>query len=192
MFVQLSIVFVLSIVCLTTSAWADFQAGLEAYERGDYAITVREWRPLAEQGNPMAQHHLGWLYVLGHGVSQDYEEAIQWFRKAAEQGDSDAQTNLGSLYLLGDRIPQDYTEALKWLRAAADQGNLFAQTKLGIMYEDAHEVPQDYVQAYMWFSLAAQESILAEDFLDDLTKHMTPAQIIDGRKLAREWKPKSK
>lgn len=80
----------LSIICLTAPALADFQAGLDAYERGDYAITLREWRPLAEQGNPMAQHHLGWLYVLGRGVPQDDEEAVRWFRKAAEQGDSDA------------------------------------------------------------------------------------------------------
>jgi len=192
MALRFSIALVLSIVCLTASALADFQAGLDAYERGDYAITLREWQPLAEQGNPMAQHHLGWLYVLGRGVPQDYEEAVRWFCKAAEQGDSDAQTNLGSLYLLGDRIPQDYTEALKWLRAAADQGNPFAQTKLGIMYEDAHGVPQDDVQAYMWFSLAAQQSNLAEAFLDDLTKHMTPAQIVDAQKVAREWKPTRK
>lgn len=190
---RFTIALMLSFVCLAAPAWADFQAGLDAYERGDYTITLREWRPLAEQGNPMAQHHLGWLYLLGRGVPQDYEEAVRWFRKAAEQGDGDAQTNLGSLYLLGDRIPQDYTEALKWLRAAADHGHPFAQTKLGIMYEDARGVPQDYVQAHMWFSLAAaQESKLAESFRDDLTKHMTPAQIAEAQKLAREWNPKDK
>ena len=173
--------------------WAGFEEGMSAYKRGDYATTIKEWRPLAEQGDPTAQHHLGWLYVLGRGVPQDYEEAVRWFRKAAEQGDSDAQTNLGSLYLLGDRIPQDYTEALKWLRAAADQGHPFAQTKLGIMYEDAHGVPQNYVQSHMWFSLAAaQGSMLAEAFRDDLTKHMTPAQLGEAQRLAREWKPKRK
>ncbi len=173
--------------------WAGFKEGMAAYERGDYAATVKEWRPLAEQGDATAQHHLAWLYLIGRGVPQDYEEAIRWFRKAAEQGDSDAQTNLGSLYLLGDRIPQDYTEALKWLRAAAAQGHPMAQTKLGIMYEDGHGVPQDRVQAHMWFSLASAEgSELAEAFRDALTKTMTLAEIAEAQRLAREWRPRGK
>jgi len=189
MTLRFSIALALSIVFLTTSVRADFQAGLDAYEGGDYATTVNEWRPLAEQGDSVAQHHLAWLYLTGRGVPQDNEEAIRWLRKAAEQKNSDAQTNLGSLYLLGDTIPQDYTEARKWLRTAAALGNSHAQTKLGIMYEDGHGVPQDRVQALMWFTLAAQKSNLAEAFRDDLTKHMTPAQIAEAQRLAKEWKP---
>jgi hypothetical protein len=30
--------------------WADFEAGLDADERGDYETAMKEWRPLAEQG----------------------------------------------------------------------------------------------------------------------------------------------
>ena len=30
---------------------ADYQKGLTAYERGDYATALREWTPLAEQGH---------------------------------------------------------------------------------------------------------------------------------------------
>jgi hypothetical protein len=33
---------VLSIVCLATLAWADFQAGMDAYLRGDYATALNE------------------------------------------------------------------------------------------------------------------------------------------------------
>ena len=183
---------VLVIFC-AAPVWAGFEEGLAAYARGYYTTTVKEWRPLAEQGDPTAQHHLAWLYLIGRGVPQDDEEAVRWFRKAAEQGDSDAQTNLGSLYLLGDRVPQDYPEALKWFRAAAAHGHPVAQTKLGIMYEDGHGVPQDRVQAHMWFSLAAAEgSELADAFRDALAKQMTRAQIAEAQKLTREWKPTSK
>ncbi len=184
---------VLAVGC-AAPVWAGFEEGLAAYERADYATTVKEWRPLAEQGDPMAQHHLGWLYVIGRGVPQDYEEAVRWFRKAAEQGDGDAQTNLGSLYFLGDQLPQDYTEALKWLRAAADQDHPLAQTKLGIMYyEDGKGVLQDRVQVHMWFSLAAaQGSELADAFRGELTKQMIPAQLAEAQRLAREWMPKGK
>jgi len=189
---QFPVALVLSVVCLAAPAWADFQAGIDAYDRGDYGIALKEWQPLAEQGNPTAQHHLGWLYVLGRGVPQDLDGAVRWFRKAAEQGDSDAQTNLAGLYLLGEGLPRDYTEAFKWLRAAADQGHPLAQTKLGIMHEGGQGVPQDTVQAHMWFSLAmAYGSALAGAFRDELAKQMTPAQIAEAHKRVREWKPQT-
>ena len=59
---------VLSIVCLAVPAWADYQAGMDAHNRGDYATALREWRPLAEQGMAIAQFHLGQLYARGQGV----------------------------------------------------------------------------------------------------------------------------
>ncbi len=36
---------------LTAPAWAGFDEGWAAYNRGDYATALREWRPLAEQGD---------------------------------------------------------------------------------------------------------------------------------------------
>ena len=50
MSLRFPIAVVLSIVCLAAPAWADFQAGMDAYNRGDYATALREWRPLAELG----------------------------------------------------------------------------------------------------------------------------------------------
>jgi TPR repeat protein len=98
------ILFSLVLIALCAApVWAGFEEGIAAYERGEYLTTLNKWRPLAEQGDPTAQHHLGWLSVIGHGVPQDYEEAVCWLLKGAEQGDSDAQTNLESLYLLRDR-----------------------------------------------------------------------------------------
>jgi TPR repeat protein len=52
------------------SAWADFDDGFAAYNRGDYATALEEWRPLAEQGDAFAQYNLGLLYYEGEGVSR--------------------------------------------------------------------------------------------------------------------------
>ena len=71
---------------LTTSAWAGFDEGVAAYDRGDYATALEEWLPIAEQGHAAAQKHLGTMYEFGQGVSQDYAEAVKWYRLAAEQG----------------------------------------------------------------------------------------------------------
>lgn len=80
---------------------ADFQKGLLAYFKGDYETAIGEWRPLAEEGVPEAQHHLGILYDNGQGVFRDDVEAVKWYRRAAEQGYASAQFNLGASYIRG-------------------------------------------------------------------------------------------
>ena len=68
------------------------QDGWGAYERGDYQTALREWRPLATQGNAPAQFNLGLMYDHGYGVPQDDAEAVKWYRLAAEQGDARGRT----------------------------------------------------------------------------------------------------
>ena len=172
--------------------WADFQAGIDANNREDYATALREWRPLAEQGDALAQYNLGVLYRKGRGVPQDDVQARQWYAKAAAQGQAKAQFNLGTLYFNGEGVPKDYQQALRWFRLAADQGEAVAQTKIAIMYDDGQGVPHDIVQAYKWYSLAATNGDKpAAELRDTTAKQMTPAQIAEAQKLAREWKPKT-
>jgi hypothetical protein len=192
MSLRFTITFVLSIIGLAVPAWADFQAGMDATTRGDYATALREWRPLAEQGDALAQYNLGVLYRKGRGVPQDDVQARQWYAKAAAQGQAKAQFNLGTLYFNGEGVPKDYQQALRWFRLAADQGEAVAQTKIAIMYDEGQGVPQDIVQAYKWYSLAATNGDKpAAELRDASAKQMTPAQIAEAQKLAREWKPKN-
>ena len=100
---------------------ANFQAGMEAYGRGDFPAALREWRPLAEQGLPRAQYNLAVMYANGEGVPEDDVEAVKWYRKAAEQGDAGAQYNLAVMYANGEGVPEDDVEAVKWYRKAAEQ-----------------------------------------------------------------------
>ena len=102
---------------------ADFQAGLIAYEQGDYATALKEWQPLAEQGDATAQYNLGLMYAQGKGVPQDDAKAVRWYRKAAEQGLAAAQTNLGLIYSQGNGVPKDYVHAYVWYNLAAAQGD---------------------------------------------------------------------
>jgi uncharacterized protein len=61
-------------------------------------------------------------------------------------------------------------------------------------------VSRDYVIAHMWLSLAAggdkkeaeaRNKMTPEQARDIVAKHMTPTQIAEAQKLAREWKPTS-
>ena len=187
------LMFVLSMFCLAVPAWADFQAGMTAHDREDYATALREWQPLAEQGDALAQYQVGLLYHKGRGVPQDDAQARKWYAKAAAQGQAKAQFSLGTLYFNGEGGPKDYQQALRWFRLLANQGEALAQTKLGIMYDDGEGVPKDKVQAYMWISLAATNGDKSAPMLRDiLAKGMTEAQIAKAKKLASEWKPSGK
>ncbi len=55
---------------------------------------------------------LGGLYLLGHGVPQNYSEAAKWLRPPAEHGNVNAQDILANLYYK----VKDYSQALKWYR----------------------------------------------------------------------------
>jgi tetratricopeptide (TPR) repeat protein len=126
----------------------------------------------------------------------DYAEALKWYRKAADQGSASTQFNLGLMYAQGQGVPQDYAEAAKWYRRAADQCLPLAQSVLGNMYVQGQGVPQDYVQAHKWFNLAASCETDTKYRADAVTERdiiaakMTPAQIAEAQRLAREWKPK--
>lgn len=165
-----------------------FEDGVAAYKRGDYAAALRFWRPLAEQGDAAAQFNLG----LTYGLAQDYAEAVKWYRKAAEQGYAQAQHNLGAIYDNGSGVPQNYAEAVKWYRRAADQGHASAQKELGNMYAYGLGVPQDYVQAHKWYNLAAAHDPGTGAAVNRaLVAHkMSPVQIAEAQRLAREWKAK--
>ncbi|MEK9941784.1 MAG: tetratricopeptide repeat protein [Gammaproteobacteria bacterium] len=101
----------------------DFQKGVEAAQKGDFATALREWRPLAEQGNATAQFNLGVMYRQGQGVPQDDKEAVNWYRKSAEQGYAWAQSNLGVMYGEGRGVPQDNVYAHMWFNIAASNGH---------------------------------------------------------------------
>ena len=124
--------------------------------------------------------------------------AAAWYLKAADQGDTAAQVKLGIFYGTGQGVPRDPAAAASWFRKAADQGEAAGQYNLGIMSASGKGVPLDYVQAHKWFNLAslryaASDKESREDAVRDreiVAAKMTPAQIAEAQKLAREWKPK--
>ena len=65
---------------------ADYQKGLDAANRGDFATALREWKPLAEQRNAVAQKDLSVMYAFGKGVPKDYVYAHMWGNLAAANG----------------------------------------------------------------------------------------------------------
>ena len=113
-----------------SSALADFQTGLKAYENGDYKTALKEWLVEAEAGDMVTQRNVGHMYRKGQGVAKDFGEALKWYKRSAEQGFARAQANLGNMYLRGQGTNKNAKEAATWFFKAATQNHAIAQYNL--------------------------------------------------------------
>jgi TPR repeat protein len=186
-------ILVAAFLAFSAVAKADLQTGIDAYVSGNYQVALTEFTALAEKGNAEAQYILGIMYVEGKAVPLDYKVAMSWYRKAADQGHAGAQTSLGAMSARGLGVPMDYQTAMSWYLKAAEQGDPMAQNNLGFMYLNAQGVPADLVQAHMWFSLAAaagnENAKVNKKQAEEL---MTPGEIENAEKLARNWSERHK
>ena len=169
----------LVITVVVSVANAGLDEGRAAWQRGDYATAIREFRPLAEQGNAVAQGILGAAYWEGQGVAKDQAEAIKWYRKAADQGLASAQYHLGVLYADGISVAKDEAEAVKWYRKAADQGHTKAQNNLGAMYAQGRGVARDEAEAVRWYRKAADQG-------DDIAQYSLGVAYARGLAVAKD------
>jgi TPR repeat protein len=150
------IVAIVVLVYAPFAARADYNAGLAAFDRGDYVGALREWRAAADAGDQESQYAVGVLYDEGYGMPADDGEAARWYRRAAEQNQINAQFVLGLFYDEGIGVPLDDMLAARWYRRAGEQGHVVALYNLGIMYATGEGVREDDVQAYRFFWLSAQ------------------------------------
>jgi uncharacterized protein len=138
--------FLLFFLLVTNGTWAGpKEDAAAAYGRGDYQEAIRLFRPLAAQGDAVAQFILGYMYSYGKGVPQDYAEALKWYRLSAAQGDAGAQSGLGVMYSHGEGVPQDYVRAHMWFNLAGAAGNLEATKNRDIVA--AKMTPQQVSEA---------------------------------------------
>lgn len=133
------------------------KAGIEAWQKADYAAAVAIWRPLAQGGDPDAQFNLGQAYRLGRGVPIDLAAAQIWLERAAGKGHLDAQTTLGLLLFQNG----SHTAAVRWLKAASDKAEPRAMLVYGTALFNGDGVPQDPIQGYAYISRAAAQGLQA-------------------------------
>ena len=118
---------------------------------------------------------------------KDFATVLKIIRPQAIKGEAWAQTRLADAYFKGQAVLSDYAEAVRWYKLAAAQGYANAQIKLGTMYGKGQGVLEDYARAHMWFNLAAVAGNLnAVEGRDIIVRLMTPQQVAEAQKLARE------
>ena len=158
------------------------KAGIEEWQKADYAAAVAIWRPLAQRGDVDAQFNLGQAYRLGRGVPINLALAKSWFERAASKGHLDAQTTLGLLLFQNG----DQADGLKWLKQAAESGEPRALLVYGTALYNGDAVTQDRLLGYAYVSKAAAQGLgPAKDTLSQLDELIAPADRQKALALSR-------
>jgi TPR repeat protein len=99
---------------------------------------------------------------------------------------------MGLRYLESQSVAQNDKEAARWFRLAADQGVGMATSVLAELYAKGRGVPQDLVEAYKWLAVAGDqiEPKRVSVTLSDLGNKLTPDQLAEARRRAKEFVPK--
>lgn len=119
--------------------------------------------------------------------------AIDLLMPFAEQGIARAQTGVANAYL-AIRC-NDPTQSLRWMRLAAEQSDPYALGMMSEAYKQGAGVRRDAVQSYMWHILYLERASRVgaletpEQSLARARRElrMTPAQVAEAQRLAREW-----
>ena len=165
-------------------------------------VEAERWlRMAAEQGNAVAQHHLGHIYQgvpesfrTDQDVPIDHAESVRWFQRSAEQGNVPAATSLATKYRDGHGVPASLDQAFRWFLRAAELGNVAAMTEVGVLYAAGTGVAQDDMSAYMWLDLATRyaggedrEFVLMDR--EGVAQRLNARQIAEAERRANEWIP---
>jgi S1-C subfamily serine protease len=159
---------------------ADFQKGLDAYKNRDYVTALREWEPLANDGNVKAQYNLSKMYARGQGVPLDFKTAFMWLIRASKQGDVTAQHDLGYMYAIGYGVQKDLVDAYRWITIAASHGH-----RASMEY-------QYYLKGLMTSAQVKKALQLASNFVPKKTKPPQTAKVTPQPKPKSKPKRKSK
>ena len=117
-------------------AEADVEAGVAAYQGGDFVAALREFQEAAKHDDVRALNYLGIMYAEGLGTLRDDHQAADMFSKAAILGYPEAMANLARMYASGQGGRQDNKAAVSSYRAAAKAGFQPAIIRMAEIYEN--------------------------------------------------------
>jgi len=102
----------------------DYEDGLRAFNRRDYATALTKYEKAARQGHVTAQYYLGLMFYNGNGVGRDLDLAAYWYGKAALQGNKLAQVALDELRKRRAEARQEKRERIEEARRLAEKKRL--------------------------------------------------------------------
>ncbi|MCG8491715.1 MAG: hypothetical protein MI743_08895 [Sneathiellales bacterium] len=195
--------FVVGLAILSAGqALADFQAGLDAYNKNDFTGAVRLWTEEGFKGDLNSQYNLGLLFERGaEGVPKDLATAYGWYRLAAAQDVTKATEALARIkpIMTAGQIERGNQQAIeaagKWFRtnvgvSEADFQKAKADAEAKRKEKIAEERKAAAARAQRQRELIAQRSADAK-VAQELERQSREAAIRAAQEKAEEAKRKS-
>jgi TPR repeat protein len=107
-----------------------FAKASEQWDRGRLRSAFRLFLSGAKDGDPSAQHNLGYFYDVGLGVKPNREAALYWYRRAFRHGYRTAASNIGTIF----RDEKNVIQALSWFQRAVKLGDADANLEMAKIY----------------------------------------------------------
>lgn len=130
--------------------------GVEASEEKAYYYRqkiFKHHREKANEGDPIDQMIVGWLFENGEGIEKSMKSAIHYYQLSADQNLPKAWFCLAECYAAGKGIPKSSEKAIHYYTLAANQNDALAQFSLAqyLLKNKIHEE-----QAIHYLKLALQ------------------------------------
>jgi TPR repeat protein len=175
---------VLLLALMLTGCIHTNEAGLRAYNTGDYEKAYEHWAPLAAQGDLAAIHNMGLLWEKGLSTHtpKNEERAAEYYLKAARQNFVPSMISLANYQLEHGARPA----AISWLKLAARWNE---QTAVATLSRLGEEIPgPDLAVAQQQAELQSQQ-ILGAAILCAAVG-CNPAYSVPQRQAPTSFKPK--
>ncbi len=177
----------LALALVAAPAFADYEAGLAARDKRDYATALKEWQAAADKGDLRATVGLGELHLRGDGVRVDPRMAADWFRRASDKGFADGQYAYAVLLRDGNGVQKSLRAAAELFLKASLQKHSGAQFALARLYELGQGVDQDDAKALAWYIVSRDTgNPFADERATRLSLEMSAESIAAGEKLAKD------
>lgn len=202
-------------LALAGPAAANFEAGLAAYENGQYEEAIDIWERFARAGDVRSKKILGDVYSgkiledsensevpLETGVGVDNVEALRWYTLAAYHDFSafapPTAEEVNARILARQRLPEirfrmstsDVSKAEKLVADTFERGTGYDLYRLGDMYQRGAGVAKNNTKALTMYALAKSKGVgEASIAYENLEKLMTSREIKAANEAAANWQP---
>lgn len=197
------------------SALANFEAGLTAYENGQYEQAIDIWKRFAVAGDVRSKKILGDVYSgkiledskssdvpLETGVGVNNVEALKWYTLAAYHDftayQSPSAEEVNARILAEERLPDirfrmstaDVTKAEKLVSETFERGSPYDLYHLGDMYQRGAGVAKNNTKALQMYALAKARGVgEASIAYENLEKLMSATEVKTANESAADWQP---
>lgn len=136
--------YIITVACLVAALNANYyEKGDEAYSDDDISAAVKFWEKGSIEGEFESQFMLGFLYLRGDDITQDYKKAASLLAKTFNQDDETVLLTIALAYYKNMDTSEEDLEAIKLFEEAIIKEGKTARHNLGTLFLTGNGVDKD-------------------------------------------------